>query len=108
MSAPRYVAKSGRRRQAVRVLAQHWRLWASLPPSVAALVIQSRNGRGRLHISTVARPAFPAGVCRRCGCTEHDPCVDAIGLCCAWTSATRDRCDFCRSGVKRRSRNGGR
>lgn len=86
-------------------LARNWRLWAALPPNVAALTIKDTVVRRRVvtHlVASVSRPAFPKGVCRQCGCTEHDPCVDALGECCAWTDQQQRLCDFCRGGVRRR------
>lgn len=86
-------------------LARDFRLWAALPNQVQALVAADDRGR----VSTIARPTFPAGVCTRCGCTFHDPCIDGIGECCSWTDARQNRCTFCRSGVRRRrSRKGQR
>jgi hypothetical protein len=98
MSARPSVAKLGAASQATRAIAQNWRLWATLPADVEALVIKRVVGR-RTVISSVARPVFPAGVCRRCGCTESDPCVRAsthLGpVACAWSSPKQDRCTFC-------------
>ena len=74
-----------------------WRLWAALPAHVAALVVTD----ARRRVSTVARPTFPRGVCRDCGCTESDACVDVVGECCSWTDKTQTRCSFCRAGVVR-------
>ncbi len=83
---------------AQQILARDWRLWAALPLNVAALVIVD----ARCRVATVARPDFPAGVCRSCGCTEPDACVDGIGECCAWADASQTLCTFCRGGVQRR------
>lgn len=84
-------------RLSARRLTRDYRLWAMLPSDVKALVVADDQGR----VSTVARPIFPSGVCTRCGCTEHDPCVDALGECCSWTSKKRTLCNFCRGGVQR-------
>lgn len=89
---------------AINRLARDWRVWAQLDADVVALVVRHRTPNGRKHdsVSTIPRPEFPKGVCRKCGCTEFDPCVDAIGECCAWADDNQVCCNFCKSGVQRR------
>lgn len=81
-------------------LATAWRLWAALPPEVVALTTLE-NGK----IGTIGRPKFPAGVCRGCGCTEHDACVVGFDTC-RWRDKRRTRCSFC--PVRRRPRRASR
>jgi hypothetical protein len=38
-------------------------------------------------------PTLP--ICRQCGCSEHDACVDETYGPCAWTSPARDLCTHC-------------
>lgn len=35
------------------------------------------------------------GVCRICGCTEHDPCFNPHHGFCWWADATRTICSHC-------------
>ena len=35
-------------------------------------------------------------ICRVCGCTDLEPCVDDVGRPCAWVDA--DLCSFCAAG----------
>lgn len=90
----------------MRSLATAWRLWAALPAEVRGLIVEGPAAPGRVQIRTVPRPELPAGVCAACGCTHEDPCIDAIGECCAWTDRGRQLCTFCRGGVQRRQPGG--
>ncbi|MFA5096802.1 MAG: hypothetical protein WC478_05635 [Candidatus Omnitrophota bacterium] len=35
------------------------------------------------------------GVCKKCGCTWNDPCVNASGEACAWANKEQTLCTFC-------------
>lgn len=34
-------------------------------------------------------------ICRGCGCTWTDPCIDAAGVCCAWVADDPTLCTSC-------------
>ena len=77
-----------------RMLATDWRLWAVIPATVRALEFLVPIDRGAdAGVAIVRRPTFPRGVCRTCGCTEHDPCPEG----CAWTSRAETLCTACKS-----------
>lgn len=77
-------------------VATNYRFWAEAPPSISDVVVQVKGDD-----VVVPRPTFPKGVCRQCGCTHTDPCIDALGECCAWADDAETLCNFCRSGVIR-------
>lgn len=74
-----------------QVLSTAWRFWASLPPTVTAVAALADPAAPAKPIAVVARPRFPRGVCKRCGCTWTDPCVGG----CAWTDTTETLCTEC-------------
>lgn len=42
-----------------------------------------------------SREGVEPRVCRGCGCTEFDPCVDAHSIGCAWADSSRMLCTAC-------------
>lgn len=55
-----------------------------------------KQGKGRPR---GGRPAATRrGVCRKCGCSQFDPCVTPEGDCCSWTDRTQTLCSTCAGG----------
>jgi hypothetical protein len=101
--AARAKKKAARRRlpvtEAIHHLMTHYRLWA-LVPNVDRITLQMddpENPGGDVGqiVGEVLRPKFPKGVCRKCGCSELDACVGALGDGCAWTDRTQTLCTAC-------------
>lgn len=36
------------------------------------------------------------GVCRVCGCSHYNPCINKFGQTCGWTDGTQTLCTFCK------------
>lgn len=79
---------------AILPIETNWRLWAALPASVKGIVAVTDVGAradSTSHLAIVPRPAFPRGVCRKCGCTWEDPCPGG----CAWADGSETVCTEC-------------
>jgi len=77
---------------------RNYRFWAALPPAVDAVLFLANPGAVAADdtmLAVVARPAFPAGVCTGCGCSQYDACPGDVGEGCGWVDATRTRCTSC-------------
>lgn len=77
----------------VALLTRNYRLWATLPVDVDALLCLGVPGSGE-PIAVVPRPPFPPGTCRSCGCTQDDACLLA-GETCGWADDTGTLCTAC-------------
>lgn len=65
----------------------NYRFWAEAP-SVSRVQLVADDGE---VIGSTLRPTFPKGVCRHCGCSQFDACLDAFDEGCAWADRT-ERC----------------
>ncbi|MEF9966869.1 hypothetical protein [Anaerorhabdus sp.] len=44
-------------------------------------------------------PHVEEGVCRVCGCTYYEPCIDEDCNTCSWVTTDETLCSFCFEGV---------
>jgi hypothetical protein len=54
---------------------------------------------GMPELNVYERASFVAlnsRICRKCGCSEHNPCISAEGSC-SWAEA--DLCSHCKAGI---------